>query len=149
MYTFDDLNQLVNNGTYPTVEFLKSPWDESCAEKGMRGNIIRVYSDSDCHIVEFDLSKHEEHNKAFEVRDYYDSDGIPRLTAREAGCYTQIDSVYISKGTFDEELNEIVTFIDENPVYRMYLKDRVSGQSYVHFLENLVQELQTKSLVKV
>jgi hypothetical protein len=75
---------------------------ESYAESGMRARVVSIdtqdthSSDKHDHVykIMFDFSEFDEFNRRFESSNYYDKNGSPTLTAREAGYYKEQDKIY-------------------------------------------------------
>lgn len=89
---------------------------EVYAEEGMKARIVgyvyNMYSEEDptneskdaetVHKLLVDYSEFEQHNEKYEESNYYDKDGNPCLTAREAGYYNVKDEIYMgNKLPFD------------------------------------------------
>ena len=83
---------------------------ETYAEAKMRARITKIepmYTDSPnvwehVYKVHVDYSEFEEENAPFETSDYYDKDGRPRLTAREAGFYHVQDTIYMPSPEWED-----------------------------------------------
>lgn len=92
--------------------------------------------DEDCILlIVFDFSKHEEHNKQFETKDFYDEKGIARLSCREAGYYSTQEKAYIGI----DPANWPFEWAKKNKLIELYQKRENKDLSYVNFLEGLVQ----------
>ena len=68
------------------------------AEPGMRARLkgFRFHEVYECEVATFDFSEFEEHNRPLEKAGWYDKDGNPTLTAREAGFYKPQDTMYVN-----------------------------------------------------
>jgi hypothetical protein len=95
------------------VTFTKKIEDfEVYAEVGMKARIKSIspfdLRDPDIrdHVYEivFDFTEFETYNSEYETFNYYDSNGIPRLNARQAGFYKKIDEVYFPSPDYDDWL---------------------------------------------
>lgn len=122
------------------VEFVSGVEDlEAYPEAGMRATItsvIRDHDDEDVFIVGLDFTEHDEFNKAFESTNYFDRNGNPTLTAREAGCYLLKENIYVMSS---DETTKYFNLIDRSPLYQKYLDEKPSV-SYVEWLERLVTQ---------
>lgn len=102
----EDLENLVGK----TIQFTdKVLLYEVYAEPGMKavvsGFIYNMYEDLPdskdvCHAVYMTYTKFDEFNKKKEPKDYFDKNGVPCLTAREANLYQEVDDV----NYFDKDL---------------------------------------------
>lgn len=88
------------------IEFTKRIEDWECyADPHMRARVTgyRYNPDGDTdpdqiiHEVFFDFSEFAEYNKRYEQNNYWDKNGNPTLTAREAGCYTLKESIWFGE----------------------------------------------------
>lgn len=92
--------------------------------------------DEECSLkIVFDFSKHEEHNGQFETKDFYDDEGIARLSAREAGYYNQREINYISINQEEWPFS----LVENNKLMSLYQKRENKTQSYINWLEGLVK----------
>jgi hypothetical protein len=68
---------------------------EVYAEPGMLAKVTSVRRiEEDLFSVSVSYSPFEEHNKNFELANYYDAQGVPSITAREAGFYSPTEAIY-------------------------------------------------------
>lgn len=58
-----------------------------------------------CHQFFINQTPFEEENKKFETHNYYDTSGVPCLTAREAGLYKAEDQIYLGNDLPFEVVN--------------------------------------------
>lgn len=106
--TIRQLRERVHNGEVIIVRFNDNieKW-ESCIDSGMMAEIVNIESpdEYDTSKVLFDLNKFDEYNDRFAQRNYYDKNGEPILTAKEAGFYPRngIESVWFD---IDSEIEE-------------------------------------------
>jgi hypothetical protein len=69
---------------------------EGYAEPKMRAHLIAVdFRGDDIAVLKVDYTDFEDFNKAFEQANYYDEEGNPTLTAREAGHYQPQEDLYV------------------------------------------------------
>ncbi len=79
---------------------------EDYPEAGMKARIKQVSFDRNhdvadrCHRITFDYGEFDAYNKVRETSNYYDLEGRACLTAREAGFYKEVDTMFIG-GTLD------------------------------------------------
>jgi len=69
---------------------------EAYAEAGMHARLVSATLDAQMNLVVyvFDYSEFDALNQALESHDYFDKDGKPTLTAREAGHYSSRETCY-------------------------------------------------------
>ena len=130
-----DLNPLVGK----VVRFKKDIEDcEGYAEAGMVARFASFSVDSEgddeSYRIVFDFSEFADRNKPFETAGYFDSNGRPVLTAREAGFYEDQETYYIGYRQIGDCFELIDPRIDE--LYKDFNQSRKDGQSYVEWLEN-------------
>ena len=65
------------------------------ADEGYADAHNDVRQDEMVHVLYVDYSEFDEHNQKFEQNTYYDKDGVPCLSARQAGYYHPQDHIYI------------------------------------------------------
>lgn len=139
--TFKELAELLVNGATVDVECRERVEDlEDYADKGMRLTITGIRSDHDeVAVLAVSYAKYDEHNKAFEKRNYYDKQGKPCLNAREAGFYKEHDSMYVME---TDDPNEFFVGLDDNSNrwIKSYLEHRNKDETYVAFLERILDE---------
>ena len=133
-----ELAQMVKDGIRPVVTFKAPILDkEGYLETGMRGRLVAVSNEhDDMFKLHVDLSEFDDFNRQFESANYYDKDGVPRLTAREAGFYkVPKDELYVGN---DEDVDfceveepgrlglyETYRKVSANTTYVQWLEDRV------------------------
>lgn len=103
MIKINDVTDLANlKGK--VIEFTKGiEADEGYADAHMRARLTGyiynrhndVRQDEMVHVLYVDYSEFDEHNQKFEQNTYYDKDGVPCLSARQAGYYHPQDHIYI------------------------------------------------------
>lgn len=65
-------------------------------EPGMLMRITRIDErEEDFTVVHYDVSEFEDRNRPLETANYYDKNGSPCLTAREAGHFKPKDTAYL------------------------------------------------------
>lgn len=110
--TIRQLRERVHKGEKIVVRFKDQieRW-ETCIDPGMIAEIVNIEApDSEsCSKVLFDLSRFDKHNDRFACRNYYDKNGSPVLTAKEAGYYPKngIESIWFDVDFKIEEFEEI------------------------------------------
>lgn len=82
-----------------TVRFLDRIEEiEHYAEPGMLAQIVDIRPDpndpNEVFILTFDFSQFLDRNREYETNDYFDSDGVPRLNAHQAGFYEEVSKYY-------------------------------------------------------
>ena len=69
---------------------------ESYIEIGMRAEITGGRENgNDVLMFNLDYSKFSKFNESFEIANYYDANGVPCLTARQAGHYKDQDTLHL------------------------------------------------------
>ncbi len=135
--TINDFANLVLDGIHPVIEFKKGIEDiEGYAEPGIRARVNGAEIKCD-ELADFslDFCEFDEFNKSFETANYYDKDGVSRLTARQAGYYAPQDSY-----AFDLKGNADLYFeVVEDTSLKLYERYKKSGtdESYVQWLETI------------
>lgn len=106
-------------------------------DAGMRARIVGLfYSERDgCYRLKLNYKDFEDHNKQFEQNTYYDSEGIARLDAHQAGFYSVEEEFYIA----EEDLINGIEIPDfaTNITGKLLKAWKDSGQdvSYTEFVE--------------
>lgn len=121
------------------IQFTKKAEDlESYPEEGMRALLVGArIIDEDVVVLTMDYRKFDEFNKTIESSNYYDKSGVPRLTAREAGCYQPVDDLYMAAL---DKVSDYFSFLEENTLFNQYIADPDGANSYVEWLENKVKQ---------
>lgn len=118
------------------IEFLAGVDNlEDYAEPNMRARVIGWSDMGDgCIVVSLDYSDFDEYNKKFESRNYFDRNGTPCLSAREAGYYKVKDHIFMEASTVDD----IIRCIDDRytKLHRLY-KSSVFDGNYSDWLESI------------
>lgn len=140
---FRNIAELVNTGKPVDVEFKEKIEDlESYPEKGMRATVTGAVIDheeydGDAVIRLFvDYSKFDAENASLEAHNYYDKNGEPTLTAREAGWYKIKDTLYVMAND-DAEAYLTILAKQTTELFEEY-KASNSTLSYVAWLESKV-----------
>ncbi len=75
---------------------------ESYCEAGMKAKVISISLERKeekeqdlVYLVKLDYTDFDDYNRKFETANYYDKSGSPILTAREAGFYKPLDTLYL------------------------------------------------------
>lgn len=146
--TYRDLVQMVENGRRPFVEFTSKIEEfDGYFDSGMRAKIVGASLDDNGVTVRinFDFEQFTVLNDSVEKHTYYDKNGNPVLSAKEAGCYPKD-----YKETFwfevDDEVDEYFTFFKSYiNVYDKYMTERKDGQSYTQWMEETIQSFYDKA----
>lgn len=141
MHTIKDLVAAVAASAPVAVEFGPGIDEyESYAEPGMRGLIVSArLINPDLAQLYVDFEAFAQHNRALESANYYDQEGRPRLTAREAGQYSPQDTPYPLYLAPNAPLQGVLTLLDaaRAELLARYLAAG-SGSTCVRWLEDLV-----------
>ncbi len=136
-----DLQQLIASGASVAVEFGPRIEDaEAYPEPGMRAVALSYRpQEHDVCVITFSYEPFESHNKALESSNYYDKQGNAVLTAREAGQYKPVDTVYF---TPDDDMEGWFTLVD-SAAFALFSEYRAStsadsGVTYTCWLEQQV-----------
>ena len=134
MATMQELMAIANGAVRIPVRLL-SPVEEmeAYAEANMRCDIVAGRTLDDDVVLTLDFSRYESHNRQFESASFYDRASLPRLTAREAGQYRELDEYH-----FDAAQSPEHYFVVEDEHRRaLYDAYRASGAvtSYLAWLE--------------
>lgn len=138
--TMNDLFPLIGKD----IEFLPDVVEyEGYHEVGMRATVVEVvwYDDSDPEDPVFQLKLsfegHDERNAAFEVNcSFYDKNGTPCLSAREAGEYETATEFFI--GNTWKTLLKLVDDRDAK-LLKLY-QDGNHSRPYIVWLEDIAKE---------
>ena len=75
---------------------------ESYCEAGMKAKVTNIsllrheeIEHDMVYLVKLDYTNFDDYNRKFETANYYNKSGSPCLTAREAGLYKQVDTLYL------------------------------------------------------
>lgn len=139
--TFNDLKEqffdLQRQGPV-NVEFVKGAADyvEAYPEGGMRATILDIHVDEpDVLFLRVSYAAFDEYNKAYESSNFYDKDGQPTLTAREANCYTLNENLYVMGA---DRINRLFTLmgVTVSKLHEQYKAEcGDKGITYVQWLE--------------
>lgn len=135
-----DLNTLALS--QPVIEFTKLIEVEmdGFATEGMRAKIVSVRHASFAEIMQVTVSYvgFEEYNKPFEDHTYYDTNGKPTLTAREANLYGDEEEFFIDENSTWTDYFSIVNTASNNLLNEYSASG--SKLTYIAWLEqNLVE----------
>ncbi len=115
MKTTTDLFERVNAGVKPVVKFGPVIEDsETAIDRNMFGRIISVERHhDDVFAMYVDLNDFDAHNDSVAQRNYYDTEGNPTLTAKEAKQHPKdgIEKVYMD---YDRTLEGLLTVEGED-----------------------------------
>ena len=113
--TSTELFELIQSGVKPVVKFLKGAEDfDTCIDRGMYGRIVGVeHKQDEFFIIRVDLNPFEDHNDGCMQHNYYDKDGNPTMTSKEAGMYPK-DGIELVYFDYDLEIAPFFEFQDQN-----------------------------------
>lgn len=145
MKTIADLAALIQSGKTFVVTFAGGiDAKEPHFQDGMRAVAFAAQKKNDDIIcVTFDCSNFEEHNRPLEPSIYDNADGRGTITARQAGCYSPIETAYFHP-------NEVITdYLTIEPdealqLHEAFARDAaaIEGKiTYVQWLERRTLEL--------
>ena len=150
--TFAELIKNIHNYTDLVIEFKKDvdAWAQY-PEANMRAQITNGrldYNEDEVGRITFDYTKFDDFNKQFESSDYYDKNQVhknqvPCLTARQAGLYNPVDTIYI---LLTDDPNKFMNVVSVSQYYEQYLANRTDKQSYVNFLETRLSALELEMI---
>ena len=126
------------------VEFGPGIEDFECyAEPKMRAHLVAVdFHQDDVVLLKFEYSEFDEYNKAFESANYFDKNGEPTLTAREAGYYSIKEDIYVM--AHDDLQAKMLTLLNSSSL-ALIAEFKNSGQkSYVRWLEEQLTAVREK-----
>lgn len=113
---------------------------ESYLEKGMKARIEGVKRDGDETLIfKFNMEPFEDWNKPLETSNYYDKDGNPTLTARQAGYYSAVEDYYLPNEQDLSRYFEVQNNDFANKLYEAYNAQKTEGQTYVDWLESMLE----------
>lgn len=117
-------------------------FDDSFLEVGMRTRLTSYEKDGEGYVFSADFSEFFDENKPLMSANYYDDNGVPCLTAEQAGKIPKgmKEYVYIDLNA-DEDTFELVSS-ERLELHKQYLnevpeQDR-EGTSYIYWLESKV-----------
>lgn len=148
-----DWMAMVRRGQQPVIELLPGAekhdaFGESCLDRGMRARLVGARLDRNDHtivVLSFDQGEFEEHNASFAQRNYYDKDGHPTLSAKQAGQYQQVVDGYFQ---VDDDLSAMIRDVPKAQTGLSLQEEfRSSGAngSYVDWLERQLVQARTQS----
>jgi hypothetical protein len=117
----------------PIIEFKKAIEALECyPEAGMRARLTDAkYGDGYIEIF-VSYEEFESTNRTLESATFIDSSGRPRLTAREAGLYRPIDSIYIGLD-WQEYLTVVHSGVER--LLKAFNERKDKGLTYLQWLE--------------
>jgi hypothetical protein len=116
--------------------------DDSYLQEGMMGEVIDMNDKGDYYEVYIDLESFESHNDKFDKKIWYDRNGWPSLTGKEAGFYPRdhVELIYIDPNQdVPFKVVEKTDFLTE--LFELYLKDDIEKGIYNEWLENVIEKL--------
>ena len=145
--TFAELIANINDFKNAAIEFKPTVTDwELYPEANMRAYMISGRVDDGGEgvgCITFDYTKFDDFNKQFEWSVYYDKNQVQCLTARQAGAYNPVDTIYIM---LTDDPNKFMKLVQGNKYYEQYLANRTDKQSYVNFLETRLSALENQPI---
>lgn len=146
MNVIKDVVEAIKQGKLLVVTFMEGIDDkESYAEKGMRARLIGVENTTDADVVSIrvDFAEFEQHNLPLESTSYYDGNGQPTRTARQAGYYHPQDKLYFD---LDGPVSSLMVIESEETValFKRFT-EASSSATYVQWLEQRVMELEARA----
>lgn len=140
--------EMVRDGARPVILFTEdAAVYEGYAEVHMRARVVSVVEDSSmgCFQLTVNFEEFDAYNQQFETASYFDENQVPRLTAREAGCYKPVDWMYVSLdgelcGFTVEDSSSAAAYSSSIAQYQRY-KASGSSLAYVQWLEGEVARL--------
>jgi hypothetical protein len=133
----------VEDGRPLAIEFTKGVGDlEGYAEPGMRAHLVDYLPSRD-DVVELRVNYQifEEFNRGLEKANYYDKDGKPTLTARDAGFYNVTETYYVMA---TDDPAKYFSAIDPALGLLQEWQNTDRQKSYVSFLEEQVASLRAQ-----
>ncbi|MFK4135923.1 hypothetical protein ACI2KR_27115 [Pseudomonas luteola] len=139
-----ELKELLAGGPL-AIEF--GTWVEDLdvyAEPKMRAHIVDVgLRRDDIAVLKVDYSDFDEFNKTLEKADYFDAQGNPTLTAREAEFYSPQEDLYVIAS--DDLLVQVLTILPSQSL-ALIKEFKSSGcANYVRWLEEQVVAARTSN----
>lgn len=132
--TYQELLTLIGKD----IEFL--PAIETYADEfdaGMRATVTGIAPDGDCYQIQFTFAKFDDYNRPFEKPTYFDSDGKPALTVREAGYYRTENYLFV-----EDNWQDCVRLLDDASagLFDLYAIDHKvrPDLTYIAWLETIV-----------
>jgi hypothetical protein len=137
--TFRQLYNIFVNGAMFDLECREKIEDlESYPDKGTRLTVYGMRDDKDDVLaLQVSYHKYDDYNTAFEKANYFDKEGRPCLTARDAGFYNVKDTLYVMA---TDNPNDYFISLDalSNVFINRYIDEKRDGETYVAFLERLL-----------
>jgi hypothetical protein len=148
------LFDLINGGAQPVATFHDSFEDmETCIDDKMVGRLVGVERvDAEVFILDVDLNDWEEDNDKHAKTNYYDRQGQPEYTAKQAGCYPKngVERVYLG---YDQDLSKSIT-VHEKDVRNIFTititdteRDLIVQALWLRVSEGQADDQEVKALV--
>ena len=115
--------------------------NDSYLQEGMMGEVIDVNDKGDYYEVYIDLESFESHNDKFDKKIWYDRNGWPSLTGKEAGFYPRDHAalIYISYNQdIPFQIVEMTDFLIK--LFELYMANNKTT-IYNEWLENIIEKL--------
>lgn len=134
MATTHDLVKQIQAGARPVITFKPGCEDmEDYQEPGMKARILGASSDGEMAKLQCDFGEFDGHNATLEQSNYFDKEGKPTLTARQAGHYKPVSTIYVM---LDDPADKYFD-IDGGDTQKLMAEHQAdgAGKSYVAWLE--------------
>lgn len=98
------------NPAHPVIRMLEQvAIFENYLEPGMLARVVGMRHDGDdVLIADLVLTEFDDYNKQFETNHYYDKNGVPCLTARESGNFSETLALYLDLEMDAEKVFELI-----------------------------------------
>jgi len=126
----------------PTIIEITNHIDDIYLQIGMKGEVVGMKDKGGYYELYVNLEPFESYNDKFDKKIWYDRNGWPNLTGKEAGFYpnNHVESIYLD---VDQDVKfrivEKTTFTTD--LFELYLKDDVEKGIYNEWLENVIEKL--------
>lgn len=138
-----DIVKMLDAGIKPVVNFNDTFEHGSYAEKGMRARVLKYTNKHDEVVyLHFDFDEFQAINTPLETYNFYDSNRIPCLSARQTGVLKNgVEEVCVGLDYVNHEFS-----LAENTALFFEYKSLESNQAYVTWLEQQVAALRAQEL---
>lgn len=139
MKTAEDFAREVIAGYRPTIQFKAGVEElESYPEANMRARVLSAEIQRDnVVLLQVSYAEYEDYNAQFESANYYDSNMVPRLTARQRNFYKVVEDIYLHA---PDGIEEFFSVVEDNGLFKEYREEvekipASRRQSYISWLE--------------
>jgi hypothetical protein len=134
---FEDMK---NNGVRAIIK-VTDHIDDSYLQEGMMGEVIDIVDKTDFYEIYIDIESFESHNDKFDKKIWYDRNGWPCLTGKEAGFYPKDHVVVIYVGLDQDIPFKVSNYTDFlAKLFDLYMKDGRTS-TYNEWLEAIIKGL--------